>query len=135
MLKVSAARNEGFQTVLEVLERTRSRFLSPPPVKEGSGRARRGEGRRSAAAEGGGGEREEEDIRLRSIRGMITELARRRVVLDLQERVDARVGLLAEEVREAQVDGGGGGGLAASSAAREREEEEEERGRQDERDG
>jgi LAO/AO transport system kinase len=98
VLKVSAARNEGFQPVLEVLERTRSRFLTPPPVKEGSARARRAEGRRSAAAEGGGGEREGEDIRLRSIRGMITELARRRVVLDLQERVDARVGLLAEEV-------------------------------------
>jgi LAO/AO transport system kinase len=92
VLKVSAARNEGFQPVLEVLERTRSRFLSPPPVKEGIGSARRGEGR---SAEGGG---QREDIRLRSIKGMITELARRRVVLDLQERVDARVGLLAEEV-------------------------------------
>jgi LAO/AO transport system kinase len=94
VLKVSAARNEGFQPVLEVLERTRSRFLSPPSVKEGIESARGGEGR---SAEGGG-QRVGEDIRLRSIKGMITELARRRVVLDLQERVDARVGLLAEEV-------------------------------------
>jgi LAO/AO transport system kinase len=73
VLKVSAARNEGIEPVVGVLERIRSRFLS-------------------SHSEGG------DEIRLRSIRGMITELARRRVLMELERRADSRVDALAEEV-------------------------------------
>jgi LAO/AO transport system kinase len=73
VLKVSAAKNEGIEPVVGALERIRSRFLS-------------------SHSEGG------DEIRLRSIRGMITELARRRVLVDLERRADLKVDGLAEEV-------------------------------------
>ena len=73
VLKVSAAKKEGIETLVGVLERIRSKFTatnSEPGV----------------------------EIRLRSIRGMITELARRRVLTDLEGRTDSKVQALAEEV-------------------------------------
>ncbi len=73
VLKVSAAKNEGIEAVVGVLERVRTRFLSSPS-KEG------------------------EEIRLRSTRGMITELARRRVLVRFEEKADSRVEALAEKV-------------------------------------
>jgi LAO/AO transport system kinase len=73
VLKVSAAKREGVETAVEVLERIRATFLSSP-------------------SRGG------DEIRLRSIRGMITELARRRVLMDLERRADSRMETLAMEV-------------------------------------
>jgi len=78
VLKVSAARGEGVETVVGALERIRARFLSSP-------------------SEGG------DEIRLRSIKGMITELARRRVIVDLERRTDSRLEALAEEVAARRV--------------------------------
>ena len=71
VLKVSATRREGIDAVVSVIERTRSRFLSPSP--SGGGR----------------------EIRLKSIRGMITERARKKA---LAKFADADVGDLAEKV-------------------------------------
>jgi LAO/AO transport system kinase len=81
VLKVSAAKREGIETVVGVMERTRAKFLSSP-------------------SKGG------DEIRLKSIKGMITELARRRVLLDFEERADSRVEGLAARVaaREATID-------------------------------
>jgi LAO/AO transport system kinase len=73
VLKVSATKREGIETVVGVLERTRTRFLSSPS-------------------------KEADAIRLKSIRGMITELARRRVLVDFEERADSRLEGLAEKV-------------------------------------
>lgn len=73
VLKVSAAKKEGIEPVVAALERIRSKFLS-------------------SRSEGG------DEIRLRSIKGMITELARRRVLVDLERKADSRVDRLAEEV-------------------------------------
>lgn len=73
VLKVSAARREGTDAVVQVLERIRSTFLSSP-------------------SEGG------DALRLRSVKAMITELARRRVLLGLEGRADARADDLAKEV-------------------------------------
>jgi len=73
VLKVSAAKREGIEAVVGALERIRTRFLS-------------------SGSEGG------DEIRLKSIRGMITELARRRVLVDFEEKADSRVEALAEEV-------------------------------------
>jgi len=73
VLKVSAAKKEGIETLVGVLERIRSKFMASD--------SERGV-----------------EIRLRSIRGMITELARRRVLLDLEGRTDSKVQALAEEV-------------------------------------
>jgi putative protein kinase ArgK-like GTPase of G3E family len=73
VLKVSATKGEGVDSAVGVLERLRSRFLE-------------------SNSELG------EEIRLRSIRGMITELARRRVLVDLEGRTDSKVEALAEEV-------------------------------------
>jgi len=73
VLKVSAAKNEGIEPLVAVLERMRSRFVSS----------------RSDAGD---------EVRLRSIRGMITELARRRLLVDLEERADASVDELARDV-------------------------------------
>jgi GTPase len=73
VLKVSAAKSEGIEEVVGVLERIRARFLSWPS-KEG------------------------EAIRLRSIRGMISELARRRVLGRFEDRADSRVEALAQKV-------------------------------------
>lgn len=73
VLKVSAAKKEGVEDLVGVLERIRSAFLSSP--------SERGDA-----------------IRLRSINGMITELARRRVLLDLEERADSEAAGLAMEV-------------------------------------
>lgn len=73
VLKVSAAKREGIDAVVGVLERIRTRFLSSP-------------------SEGGS------EIRLKSIRGMITELARRRILVDFEEKAESRVEELAEEV-------------------------------------
>ena len=73
VLKVSAAKREGIETVVGALERIRTRFLSSPS---------------------GGGD----EIRLKSIRGMITELARRRVLVDFEEKADSGVEGLAEKV-------------------------------------
>jgi LAO/AO transport system kinase len=78
VLKVSAATREGVETVVGALERIRARFLSSP-------------------SEGG------DEIRLRSIKGMITELARRRVIVDLERRTDSRLEALAEEVAARKV--------------------------------
>jgi hypothetical protein len=73
VLKVSAAKREGVETAVQVLERIRATFLSSP-------------------SRGG------DEIRLRSIRGMITELARRKVLMDLERRADSRMETLAREV-------------------------------------
>lgn len=73
VLKVSAAKKEGIEQVVGVLEGVRARFLASP---------------------GGGGD----DIRLRSIKGMITELARRRVLLGFEGKAEARVDGLARQV-------------------------------------
>ena len=73
VFKVSAARKEGIEPVVGALERIRSSFLSSP-------------------SKGG------DQIRLRSIRGMITELARRRVVMGFERKADSRVEGLAEKV-------------------------------------
>jgi LAO/AO transport system kinase len=95
VLKVSAARNEGIEPVVGVLERIRSRFLS-------------------SHSEGG------DEIRLRSIRGMITELARRRVLVELERRADSRMDALAEEVarRKLTVDEAAASLLGAKAGAR-----------------
>jgi LAO/AO transport system kinase len=81
VLKVSAQRRVGIETVVGVLERIRTKFHSSP-------------------SEGG------DEIRLKSIKGMITELARRRVLLDFEEKADSRVEGLAERVaaREVTID-------------------------------
>jgi LAO/AO transport system kinase len=81
VLKVSAAKREGIETVVGTLERIRTKFLSSP-------------------SEGG------DEIRLKSIRGMITELARRRVLIDFEEKADSRVEGLADRVaaREVTID-------------------------------
>lgn len=73
VLKVSAAKKEGIEQVVGVLEGVRARFLASP---------------------GGGGD----DIRLRSIKGMITELARRRVLVGFEGKAEARVDGLARQV-------------------------------------
>jgi GTPase len=73
VLKVSAAKKEGVEVLVGVLERIRAKFLASD---QGRGR----------------------EIRLRSIKGMITETARRRVLVDLEGRTDSKVEALAEEV-------------------------------------
>jgi len=73
VLKVSAAKKEGIETVVGVLEGVRAKFLLSPD-------------------EGG------DEIRLKSIRGMITELARRRVLVGFEGKADARVDGLARQV-------------------------------------
>lgn len=73
VIKVSAARNEGTGEVVAALDRIRSKFLASPS-------------------------REGDSIRLRSIRGMITELARKRVLVDLESRADSMVEELAGRV-------------------------------------
>jgi LAO/AO transport system kinase len=73
VLKVSAAKKEGIEQVVGVLEGVRARFL---------------------ASSGKGGD----DIRLKSIRGMITELARRRVLVGFEGMAEARVDGLARQV-------------------------------------
>ncbi len=74
VLKVSAARNEGVEQVVGALERIRSEFVS-------------------SRSEGG-----EEEVRLRSIRGMITEIAKRRVLADLERAANSKVDALARDV-------------------------------------
>ena len=78
VLKVSAQKREGIETVVGVIEQIRRKFLSSP-------------------SEGG------DEIRLKSIKGMITELARRRVLLDFEEKADSRVEGLAEQVAARKV--------------------------------
>lgn len=73
VLKVSAAKNEGIEQVVGVLEGVRARFLA-------------------STGEGG------DDIRLKSIKGMITELARRRLLVGFEGRAEARVDGLARQV-------------------------------------
>ena len=73
VLKVSAAKREGIEPVVGALERIRANFLSLPSEKG-------------------------DKIRLKSIRGMITELARRRVISDFEREADSRVEELAERV-------------------------------------
>lgn len=73
VLKISAVKLEGIDAVVGALERIRSRFLASD--------SERGE-----------------EIRLRSARGMITELARRRVMLDLERKTESKVERLAEDV-------------------------------------
>jgi LAO/AO transport system kinase len=73
VLKVSAAKKEGVEQVVGVLEGVRAKFLASP---------------------GAGGD----DIRLRSIKGMITELARRRVLAGFEGRADEGVDGLARQV-------------------------------------
>jgi LAO/AO transport system kinase len=73
VLKVSAAKKEGIDQVLGVLEGARGRFLASP-------------------GEGG------DDVRLKSIKGMITELARRRVLVGFEERAEGKVDVLARQV-------------------------------------
>lgn len=81
VLKVSAAKREGVDRVVEVLEGIRTSFLSSPSKKGDA-------------------------IRLKSIRGMITELARRRVLLDLEGAADSRVDALAARVAEGSLTAG-----------------------------
>jgi LAO/AO transport system kinase len=78
VLKVSAQKREGIETVVGALERIRTKFLSSP-------------------SEGG------DEIRLKSVRGMITELARRRVLLDFEEKAGSRLEGLAERVAAREV--------------------------------
>jgi LAO/AO transport system kinase len=73
VLKVSAAKREGIEALVGAVERIRTRLLSSP-------------------SEAG------DEIRLKSIRGMITELARRRVLVDFEGKAESRVEGLAEEV-------------------------------------
>jgi len=73
VLKVSAAKKEGTDFVVAALETIRSRFLAA-------------------------GSEQADEIRLKSIKGMITELARRRFLLELEKRMDSRVDKLAKEV-------------------------------------
>jgi GTPase len=75
VLKASAAKREGIEEAVGALERIRARFLSSPS-KEGK------------------------EIRLRSIKGMISELARRRVLVRFEEKADSRVEALAEKVAD-----------------------------------
>jgi LAO/AO transport system kinase len=77
VLKVSATKREGIETVVGALERIRSTFSTP--------------------TKGG------EAIRLKSIKGMITELARRKVLLDLERRADPRLDSLAEQVAKGKL--------------------------------
>ena len=97
VLKVSATKREGIETVVGVLERIRSRFL----------------------ASGSKGE----EIRRRSIKGMITELAKKRVIVELESRADSKMEALAEEVmkRKLTVDEAAGmllGGKGGRKGAR-----------------
>jgi LAO/AO transport system kinase len=73
VLKVSTTKREGIEAVVGVLERIRSGFLASDSEKG-------------------------MEIRLRSIRGMITELAKRQVILELEIRTDSKAEALAEEV-------------------------------------
>jgi LAO/AO transport system kinase len=73
VLKVSTTKREGIEAVVGVLERIRSGFLASDSEKG-------------------------VEIRLRSIRGMITELAKRRVIVELEIRTDSKAEALAEEV-------------------------------------
>jgi LAO/AO transport system kinase len=73
VLKVSTTKREGIEAVVGVLERIRSGFLASDSEKG-------------------------MEIRLRSIRGMITELAKRKVILELEIRTDSKAEALAEEV-------------------------------------
>jgi LAO/AO transport system kinase len=72
VLKVSAANGEGIGVLFSTVEKLRSKFLSP-------------EGR---------------DMKLRSIRGMMLELAKRRVVDDFEERAEKRVAPLVIKVAD-----------------------------------
>jgi len=95
VLKVSAVRREGIEKVVGALERIRSRFTSRE-------------------------DKESDEIRLKSIRGMIKELARRRVLLDFEGGADSRVEALAEEVARGRltVDEAAGSLLGARRARR-----------------
>lgn len=73
VLKTSATRKQGLDTVVSTIEKTRSRFLSP------------------SAADGG------REMKLKSIRGMITERARKKALEGLDED-DSRMGGLAAKV-------------------------------------
>ncbi len=73
VLKTSATKREGIEQMVAVVETIRSRFLS------------------SSSSDGG------REIRLKSARGMITELARRKALARLEEREDLVRGL-AEQV-------------------------------------
>jgi putative protein kinase ArgK-like GTPase of G3E family len=73
VLKVSTTKREGIEAVVGVLERIRSGFLASDSEKG-------------------------VEIRLRSIRGMITELAKRKVIVELEIRTDSKAEALAEEV-------------------------------------
>jgi len=73
VLKVSATKREGIEAVVGVLERIRSGFLASDSEKG-------------------------MEIRIRSIRGMITELAKRKVIVELEIRTDSKAEALAEEV-------------------------------------
>ena len=73
VLKVSTTKREGIEAVVGVLERIRSGFLASDSEKG-------------------------VEIRLRSIRGMITELAKRRVIVELEIRMDSKAEALAEKV-------------------------------------
>lgn len=73
VLKASAAKKEGIDEVADALDRVRTKFLS------------------SHSEEG-------DRIRRKSIRGMILELARRKVVGDLERRAQSRLEALVLEV-------------------------------------
>ena len=73
VLKASATRKQGLDAVVSTIEKTRAKFLSP------------------SAADGG------HEMRLKSIRGMITERARKKALEGLDED-DSRMGALAEKV-------------------------------------
>jgi LAO/AO transport system kinase len=92
VLKVSAAKNEGVEPIIGALEQVRSKFLSSSPTLHPEGEGAHGRGKRATGGHG------DDNIRLRSIRGMITELARRRVLMDLEAETESRVDALAEEV-------------------------------------
>jgi GTPase len=72
VLKVSALKGEGVSLLFEDIERLRGRFLSP-------------EGR---------------EMRLRSVRGMIVELAKKRLLSDFEGRAVARAAELAVRVAD-----------------------------------
>jgi LAO/AO transport system kinase len=70
VLKVSALNAEGIDTLFSVVENIHGKFLSPAG----------------------------EEMKLRSVRGMLLELAKRRLIDDFEERAEKKTSLLVEKV-------------------------------------
>ena len=70
VLKVSALNAEGIGTLFSAVQKLRAKFLSP----------------------------EGEEMKLRSVRGMMLELAKRRLIDDFEDRAEKKASLLAGKV-------------------------------------